>query len=57
MESFDEDLARKIIKDGLEITKDNIREIIMKDLSTFRNEPERLKKLCNIAKELASKYE
>ena len=57
MESFDENLARKIIKDGLEITKDNIREIIFKDLSTFRGEPERLKKLCNIAKELASKYE
>lgn len=48
---------QKIIKDGLEITKENIREIIFKDLSTFRGEPERLKKLCNIAKELSYKYE
>jgi len=57
MESFDEDLVRKIINDGFEISKDNIVDIIMKDNHTFRNEPERLKKWCRIAKELAYKYE
>jgi hypothetical protein len=57
MESFDDDLVRKIILNGLEITRDNIVEIIMKDTHTFRNDPQRLKKWCRIAKKLASKYE
>ncbi|HUU41085.1 MAG TPA: hypothetical protein VMW42_09100 [Desulfatiglandales bacterium] len=57
MESFDEDLVRKIIRNGLEITKNNIVEIIMKDTHTFRNDPERLNKWCMIAKELSNKYE
>lgn len=56
MESFDEDLVIKILKDGLEITKDNIVEIIMKDTHTFRNEPERLKKWCRIAQKLSFEY-
>lgn len=57
MESFDEDMVRKIIKDGFEVSKDNIVDIIMKDTHTFRNEPERLKKWCRIAKEFAYEYE
>ena len=57
MESFDEDLVRKTISRGFEVSKDNIVDIIMKDNHTFRNDPERLKKWARIAKELAFKYE
>ena len=57
MESFDEDLIRKIIMDGFEVGKNCIMDIIMKDTHTFRNKPERLKKWCKIAKELSYKYE
>ena len=41
----------------MEMNKDNIVDIIMKDTHTFRNEPERLKKWCRIAKEFAYEYE
>jgi hypothetical protein len=56
METFDEDLVRKTIKNGFEVSKHNIVNIIMKDTHTFRNEPERLKKWCAIAKELSLEY-
>ena len=57
MESFEEELVKKKIKEGFDITRENIVEIIMKDTHTFRNDPERLKKWVNIAKELSYKYE
>ncbi len=55
-ESFNEDLIRKKIKQGFELTKDCIVNIIMKDTHTLRNEPDRLKKWARIAKELSFEY-
>jgi hypothetical protein len=57
MESFDGELIRKKMSEGLDIAKDNITEVIMKDNHTFRNEPDRLEKWVDITKELAYKYE
>ena len=57
METFDEDLVRQTIKNGLEVSKHNIVNMIMKDTHTLRNEPQRLKKWCRIAKELSLEYE
>jgi len=42
--------GRKKMIEGLDITRDNIVEVIMKDTSTFKNDPERLKKWVNIAR-------
>ena len=56
MDEFDEYLIRKKLRQGLEITKGNIIEIIMKDTHTLRNQPERIKKWAHIAKELAHQY-
>ncbi len=53
MDFFDEELIRKKIKNGLELTKGCIVEIIMKDTHTLRNDPSRMKKWAKIAKELS----
>ena len=56
MDDFDEELMRKKIKAGFEITRENIVEIIMKDTHTLRHDPGRMKKWARIAKELADEY-
>jgi len=56
MDYFDEDFIRKKIKNGFELTKDCIIEIIMKDTHTLRNDPSRMKKWAKIAKEQAMNF-
>jgi len=56
VDDFDEDLIRRKIKTGYDITKENIVEIIMKDTHTLRGDPGRIKKWAGIAKELAMEY-
>ena len=47
---FDENIVRKRIQNGLKITKNCIVEIIMKDTHTLRNDPNRVIKWVEIAK-------
>jgi len=48
--------VRKIIRDGLEKTKDCVVEIIMKDIRTCRGEPERLTEWVKIAMEEVDRF-
>jgi hypothetical protein len=56
MDTFNSDFIKKKIKNGFDVTRDNIVEIIMKDTHTLRGDPSRMKKWAHIAKELAYKY-
>lgn len=55
METFDEDLVRRDIRETLEIARGCIVEIILKDTHTCRGEPERFDRWCRIAREEADK--
>ena len=55
-DTWEEDYIRKTIEDGLEKTKDCVVEIILKDIHTCRNKPERISNWVKIAKEIAEKY-
>jgi hypothetical protein len=54
-ESFNDVLVSNYIKDFLIKTKNNCREIILKDITTVRNEPSRLDRWAKIAMELSEK--
>ena len=56
MESWDEELVRRQLRDAMEKTRDCCVEIIMKDLHTCRNEPHRMWRWVEIATELAQDY-
>lgn len=53
-ETFNEAAIRADLVDFFEKTKGNVVEVIMKDTHTIRNEPQRIKRWLQIAKELAS---
>ena len=53
MDTFDEENVKKKMKAGFKITKDCVMEIMLRTLQTTRNDPDRLKKWCRIAKELS----
>lgn len=55
-DTWEEDYIRKTIKDALEKTKDCVIEVILKDIHTCRNKPERIYNWVRIAKEIAEKY-
>jgi len=55
-EIFEPENVRRIIRDGLEKTNDCVVEIIMKDVRTCREKPERLTEWVNITMEEAIKY-
>jgi len=56
MEKWDGDLARKILKDALDKSKDCVVEVIMKDLHSCRKEPWRMWEWVKMAKQLAEEY-
>ncbi len=51
-DSFDETLVRNYLSDFVSRTKNNVVEIILKDITTVRNDPVRLEKWARIAKEI-----
>lgn len=51
MESLDEDLIRREIRETLQIARGCIVEIILKDTHTCRGEPDRFDRWCRIARE------
>ena len=53
---WDADQARKELRDVLEKTKGCVVELIMKDVTTCRNEPHRIWEWCKLAVELAEEY-
>jgi len=55
MSTFDEDLVRNEIKDILSKTKDISKEIILKDISTVKHEPQRIDIWANIVMEEIAK--
>jgi len=55
MSTFDEDLVRNEIKDILSKTKDVSKEIILKDISTVKHEPQRIDIWANIVMEEIAK--
>ena len=55
-ETWEPDYVRKIMRDGLEKTKDCVVEIIMKDIRTCHGEPERLTEWVKIAMEEAERF-
>ncbi|MCM8804647.1 MAG: hypothetical protein NC833_05295 [Candidatus Omnitrophica bacterium] len=55
-DTWEEDYIRKTIKDGLEKTKNCVVEVILKDIHTCRNKPERISNWVKIAKEIAERY-
>ena len=56
MDTFDEEMIKKKIRQGFEITRESVTEIILRTIQTTRNDPDRLKKWSEIAKELSYKY-
>lgn len=57
-ETWNRDLVKKRLKEEVGIMKENgcIVEIIMKDISTLRYQPERLKEWAIIASEVAAEF-
>lgn len=57
-DSFDEELVRKDIKQTIDLAKSNNinLEIILKDISTVRNEPERLSRWADVVMNLVCSY-
>jgi len=53
MNSFDEELIRAKLRDALEKTRDCRVEVIMKDNHTIRNDPQRVVRWVQIAREVA----
>lgn len=56
METWDEDLARRTLRDALEKTRGCVVEILMKDLHTCRGEPWRMWAWVRMAMELAAEF-
>ena len=56
MDTFDEGMIKKKIRQGFEISRECVTEIILRTIQTTRNDPNRLKKWSEIAKELSYKY-
>jgi hypothetical protein len=56
METWNVDLARKILKDALDKSRGCIVEVIMKDLHNCRKEPWRMWEWVKMAKQLAEEY-
>jgi len=54
--SWDVAGTREQLREVLEITRDNIIEVTMKDLHTVRNEPARMTEWIQMAKQLAEEY-
>ncbi|MFN4227666.1 MAG: hypothetical protein ACK4F0_05955 [Candidatus Ratteibacteria bacterium] len=55
-DAWEEDYIRKTIKEGLEKTKNCVVEVILKDIHTCRNKPERISNWVKIAKEIAERF-
>jgi len=53
---WDPDAGREDLRRSLDLTRGCRREIIMKDVSTVRNEPHRVWEWCRIAMEVAEEY-
>ncbi len=56
MEGWDISIAEKYLRDALSKTRENVVEVIMKDLHTVRNEPQRMTDWVNMAMRLAEEY-
>jgi len=56
METWNVDLARKILKDALDKSRGCVVEVIMKDLHNCRKEPWRMWEWVKMAKQLAEEY-
>ena len=54
--SFDPDRIRRIMRHGLEATKDGYVHIQLKDVETVQGEPERLARWVDIVREIADRY-
>ena len=55
-EHWEPEVARAELRDALEKTRGCIVEIIMKDVSTCRNEPRRIWEWCELAVEIAEEF-
>jgi hypothetical protein len=53
---FDEGQVRKYIRHALDVTKGCVIEMVLKDVHTCENQPERFSKWTTIARELAENY-
>jgi hypothetical protein len=49
---FDINLAKKDLSSALEQSKDNVREIVLKDITTYRGDISRLEKWSEMAMQL-----
>jgi len=56
IEPWDRDFIHRFLRDALEKTRGCVVEIIMKDLHTVRNEPQRMGEWADIAMQLAEEY-
>lgn len=55
METFEEESVRRILREGMEITRGCCVEVIMKDCHTIRNDPQRVIRWVQIAREEAQR--
>ena len=56
MRMWDLGLARKLLREALEKTRENVVEVNLQDLHTVQNEPRRLTEWTEMAMQLAEEY-
>ena len=56
METFDEQMIEKKLREGVKIARNNILQIDIKDINTVRNEPSRITRWVEIARKVVESY-
>ncbi len=56
MDGWDRELVRTVLREAMDATRTNVVEIVLKDISTVRNEPQRLWDWETVAMEVAQEY-